>query len=136
MAECTGEEILKELLQHLSFDKRLHELLKELLSDQRDAVTKSLICIPCDLPYVNNIWMPRSRGDRPRTVPKGATNLGLLGQYVEVPNEVTFTIEYSARTAWEAVHLLFKRGPAPPRVYQGNYDLKALFNAMKMFVCR
>ena len=132
MSECTGEEILTELLQHLSFDKRLHELLQQLRSDKRDAMTKSLICIPCHLPYVNTVWMPRNRTDRPRPVPKGATNLGLLGQYVEVPRDVTFTIEYSARTAWEAVHLLSKRGPAPPRVYQ--YDLTALFNALRMFV--
>jgi oleate hydratase len=136
MAECTGEEILKELLQHLSFDKRLHELLQQLQSDKRDAMTKSPICIPCDLPYVNNVWMPRSRTDRPRPVPKGATNLGLLGQYVEVPQDVTFTIEYSARTAWEAIHLLLQRGPAPPPVYQGDRDPKALFNALKVFVGR
>jgi len=136
MAECTGEEILEELLQHLSFDKRLQELSSQLRSDKRDAVTKSLVCIPCELPYVNNVWMPRSRVDRPRTVPKGATNLGLLGQYVEVPQEVTFTIEYSARTAWEAVHRLLKRGPAPPPVYQGQFDLNAVFNALKVFVCR
>ena len=45
---------------------------------------KSSICIPCNLPYVNNIWLPRSRGDRPPVVPEGATNLGLIGQYVEV----------------------------------------------------
>jgi oleate hydratase len=86
------------------------------------------------LPYVNNIWMPRKRSDRPRPVPEGATNLGFIGQYVEVPREVAFTIEYSARTAWEAVHLLLKRGPAPPPVYQGQYDPKALFNALKVFL--
>jgi oleate hydratase len=86
------------------------------------------------MPYVNNIWMPRRRNDRPRPVPKGATNLGLIGQYVEVSRDVAFTIEYSARAAWEAIHLLLKRGPAPPPVYQGQYDPKALFKALKVFV--
>jgi oleate hydratase len=47
---------------------------------------------------------------------------------------VTFTIEYSARTAWEAVRLLLKRGPAPPPVYQGQYDLMALLGALKVFL--
>ncbi|HKD26986.1 MAG TPA: oleate hydratase [Xanthobacteraceae bacterium] len=122
MYECTGAEILLEVLRQLRFDKQL------------DAIMASSICIPCDLPYVNNIWMPRKRGDRPRPVPEGATNLGLIGQYVEVPREVAFTIEYSARTAWEAIHLLLKRGPAPPPVYQGQYDPKALFNALKVFL--
>ena len=32
-----------------------------------------------DLPYANSVWMPRRRADRPRVVPAGATNLGLLG---------------------------------------------------------
>ena len=122
MYECTGAEILKEVLRQLRFDK------------QFDAIMASSICIPCDLPYVNNVWMPRRRTDRPRPVPEGATNLGLIGQYVEIEREVAFTIEYSARTAWEAIHILLKRGPAPPPVYQGQYDPKALFNALKVFI--
>jgi oleate hydratase len=124
MNACTGAEVLEEVLRQLRFDKQL------------DAIMTSSICIPCDLPYVNNIWMPRNRTDRPRPVPEGATNLGLIGQYVEVPREVAFTIEYSARTAWEAIRLLLKRGSAPPPVYQGQYDPKALFNALKVFVSR
>jgi oleate hydratase len=123
MHECTGAEILEEVLRHLRFDKQL------------DVIIASSICIPCDLPYVNNIWMPRKRTDRPRPVPDGATNLGLIGQYVEVPREIAFTIEYSARTAWEAIYILLKRGPAPPPVYQGQHDPRALFNALKVFCC-
>jgi oleate hydratase len=124
MYECTGAEILQEVLRQLRFDKQL------------EAIMASSICIPCDLPYVNNVWMPRKRSDRPRPVPEGATNLGLIGQYVEVEREVTFTIEYSARTAWEAIHILLKRGPAPPPVYQGQFDPKALFSALKVFICQ
>ena len=52
------------------------------------------------------------------------------------PKEIAFTIEYSVRTAWEAIYVLLKRGPAPPPVYQGQYDPKALFNALKVFVCQ
>jgi oleate hydratase len=124
MYECTGAEILQEVLRQLRFDK------------QFDAIMASSICIPCDLPYVNNVWMPRKRTDRPRPVPQGATNLGLIGQYVEVSREVAFTIEYSARTAWEAIRILLRRGPPPPPVYQGQYDPKALFNALKVFICQ
>ncbi|MFI5020115.1 MAG: oleate hydratase [Alphaproteobacteria bacterium] len=124
MDACTGAEILEEVLRQLRFDRQL------------DTIMASSICIPCDMPYVNNIWMPRRRTDRPPVVPEGATNLGLIGQYVEVPRDIAFTIEYSARTAWEAIYLLLKRGPAPPPVYQGQYDPKALFAALKVFVCR
>ncbi|HEX5325534.1 MAG TPA: oleate hydratase [Acetobacteraceae bacterium] len=123
MDACTGAEILQEVLLQLRFD-------------QMDRIMASSVCIPCDMPYVNNIWMPRSRVDRPPVVPEGSTNLGLIGQYVEVPRDIAFTIEYSARTAWEAIHVLLKRGPAPPPVYQGQFDPKALFGALKVFLCR
>jgi len=122
MADCTGAEILEEVVRQLRFD------------DQLDAILASSICIPCDMPYVNNIWMPRTRTDRPSVVPEGSTNLAFIGQYVEVERDVTFTIEYSARTAWEAVRILLKRGPAPPPVYQGQYDLMALLGALKVIL--
>ena len=124
MAECTGAEILEEVVRQLRFDNHLNGIMR------------SSICIPCDMPYVNNIWMPRRRADRPPVVPKGATNLGLIGQYVEVEREMAFTVEYSARTAWEAIYLLLKRGPSPPPVYQGQFDPKAVFEALKVFVGR
>ena len=122
MTACTGAEILEETLRQLRFDKQL------------PAIMASSICVPCYMPYVNNIWLPRSRGDRPPPVPEGATNLGLIGQYVEVPREIAFTIECSVRTAWEAIHRLLDRGPPPPPVYQGQYDPGALFAALKVFV--
>jgi oleate hydratase len=121
MDQCTGAEILEETLRHLRFDRHLA------------AIMASSICVPCNMPYVNNIWLPRIRSDRPPAVPEGATNLGLIGQYVEVPREIAFTIECSVRSAWEAIHVLLKRGPAPPPVYQGQYDPKALFAVLKVF---
>ena len=117
MDQCPGAEILEEVLGHLHFDKK-------------EVIMASSICIPCHLPYVNNIWLPRRSGDRPSVVPAGATNLGLIGQYVEVPQDIAFTIEYSTRTAWEAIHTLLKRGPAPPPVYQAQYEPKALLDAL------
>jgi oleate hydratase len=122
MDECTGAEILEEVLRHLRFD------------DQLPAIKKSSLCVPCYMPYVNNVWLPWSRGDMPAPVPAGATNLGLIGQYVDMPKEIAFTIECSVRSAWEAIRTLLKRGPAPPRVYQGQYDLKALFEVLKVFI--
>ena len=124
MTACTGAEILEETLQQLRFDTQLA------------AIKASSICVPCYMPYVNNIWLPRSRGDRPPPVLERATNLELIGQYVEVPKEIAFTIECSVRTAWEAIYRLLDRGPAPPPVYQGQYDPRALFAALKVFVSR
>jgi oleate hydratase len=122
MDQCTGAEILEEVLRQLRFDKQL------------DTVMASSICVPCYMPYVNNVWLPWSRGDMPPPVPEGSTNLGLVGQYVDMPREIAFTIECSVRSAWEAIHTLLKRGPAPPPVYQGQYDPKALFGALKVFL--
>ena len=121
MGQCTGAEILHELLQHLRFG-------------QTDKMMSSSICIPCNLPYVNNIWLPRSRGDRPQVVPEGSTNLGFLGQYVELERDIAFTFEYSARTAWEAVHRLLKRGPPPPPVFQGQYDPRSLLGTLRVLL--
>jgi oleate hydratase len=119
---CTGAEILEEVLRHLRFDQQL------------DAIMASSICIPCNLPYANSVWMPRRRGDRPPPVPEGSTNFGFLGQFVEVPQEIAFTIENSVRTGWEAIRHLLKRGPAPPPVYQGQFDPAALFAALKVMI--
>ena len=121
MHQCTGEEILTELLHHLRFKSSA-------------AIMRSSICIPCNMPYVNNIWLKRQRGDRPPVIPEGVTNLGLMGQYVELERDIAFTFEYSTRTAWEAVYRLLKRGPPPPDVYQGQYDLKGVWAATKVFL--
>jgi oleate hydratase len=121
MDQCTGEEILTELLQHLR-------------SANSAAILQSSICIPCNMPYVNNIWLPRRSGDRPQVVPEGVANLGLIGQYVELERDIAFTFEYSTRTAWEAIYRLLKRGPAPPRVYQGQFDPKGVWAALKVFL--
>jgi oleate hydratase len=122
MYECTGREILTELLAHLRFDRTAA------------ATMTNSICIPCNMPYVNNIWLPRKSGDRPPVVPEGVTNLGLLGQYVELEKDIAFTFEYSTRSAWEAVHRLTKRGPPPPSVYQGQFDPKGVWAALTVFL--
>jgi oleate hydratase len=121
MDACSGAEILEEVLRQLRFD-------------QMDKIMASSICVPCDMPFANNIWLARSRTDRPQVVPEGATNLGLIGQYVEVPLDIAFTIEYSARAAWQAIHQLLKRGPPPPPVYQGQFDPIALLGVLKVFL--
>jgi oleate hydratase len=91
MADCNGAEILKELCGHLRFDPE---------------TVDSANCIPCRMPYITSMFMPRVAGDRPLPVPRGAKNLALISQFVEIPEDVVFTVEYSVRAAQMAVYEL------------------------------
>jgi oleate hydratase len=92
MTECTGEEILKELCGHLKFDY--------------DVVFANAICIPCRMPYITSMFMPRLKTDRPLPVPKNSKNLAFISQFVEIPDDCVFTVEYSIRAAQMAVYEL------------------------------
>jgi oleate hydratase len=89
MAECNGTEILQELCGHLRFDLETVE---------------SANCIPCRMPYITSMFMPRTRGDRPLPVPHGSKNLAFISQFVEIADDVVFTVEYSVRAAQMAVY--------------------------------
>jgi myosin-crossreactive antigen len=57
MSDCTGEELLIELLGHLGFDA------------QKDAILGAANCIPCIMPFITSQFMPRAQGDRPDVRP-------------------------------------------------------------------
>ena len=95
MSECTGEEILIELFQHLK------------LGDKAQPIIDAAICIPCMMPFITSQFMPRVKGDRPDVVPVGAKNFAFIGQFCEIPDDVVFTVEYSVRSALMAVYKLF-----------------------------
>jgi len=100
MAACNGEEILRELCGHLRFDE--------------DSV-RTANCIPCRMPYITSMFMPRALGDRPKPVPIGSKNLAFVSQFVEVADDVVFTVEYSVRAAQMAVYELLRIDqPIPP----------------------
>lgn len=112
MPECTGREILEELLGHLQFDQdegEKHEML--------DTST----CIPCLLPYSTSQFLSRAKGDRPAVVPAGSKNFAFLGQFVEIPNGIVFTTEYSVRGAIHAVKTFVKPSLVVPPMYFGQY---------------
>ena len=91
MTECNGAEILTELCGHLRFDPE---------------TTATANCIPCRMPYITSMFMPREKGDRPFPVPSGSKNLAFVSQFVEIPEDVVFTVEYSVRAAQMAVYEL------------------------------
>ncbi|RAK99539.1 uncharacterized protein BO80DRAFT_359089 [Aspergillus ibericus CBS 121593] len=64
------------------------------------------ITIPCVVPRMAATLLPRTGGDRPRVIPPGIDNLGLIGQFVEIPSEVAVTMDYGVRGAQMAVRQL------------------------------
>lgn len=118
MAECTGAEILLELCGHLRFDA--------------DTV-ESANCIPCRMPYITSMFMPRMNGDRPLPVPHNSKNLAFISQFVEIPDDVVFTIEYSVRAAQMVVYQLLgidrKIPPVTPHAKSIQTKFEALIKA-------
>ncbi|WP_343659302.1 oleate hydratase [Chryseobacterium sp.] len=117
MPQCTGNEILAELCYHLG------------ITDQLDNVTEKTIVRTAFMPYITSMFMPRAMGDRPRVVPEGCTNLGLVGQFVETNNDVVFTMESSVRTARIAVYNLLNLNKQVPDINPLQYDIRHLLKA-------
>jgi oleate hydratase len=115
MAESNGAEILRELCGHLRFDL--------------DTVA-SANCIPCRMPYITSMFMPRVRSDRPLPVPRGSKNLAFISQFVEIPEDVVFTVEYSVRAAQMAVYELLGIDRQVPPVTPHAKSLHVQFEAL------
>lgn len=96
MRDCTGKEILTELLHHLHFEDKIDEIMETVVN-----------VIPCMMPYIDSQFQPRKMSDRPKVVPKGSTNFAMISQFVEIPEDMVFTEEYSVRAARIAVYKLF-----------------------------
>lgn len=115
MAECTGAEIIRELLGHLRFD-------------QEPAGTYN--CIPCRMPYITSMFMPRQRSDRPLPVPRDSKNLAFVSQFVEIADDVVFTVEYSVRAAQIAVYQLLSIDQPIPAITAHDHSLHTQFDAV------
>lgn len=95
MISCTGEELLTELIHHLHFEQYEQEIKESVIN-----------VIPCMMPYIDALFQPRAKADRPAVVPEGSTNFALISQFVEIPEDMVFTEEYSVRAARLAVYKL------------------------------
>lgn len=119
MLECTGREVLTEVCYHLGLIDQVDEVI---------AATKTRIAL---MPYITSQFMPRAQGDRPEVIPEGCTNLALMGQFVETPNDVVFTLESSVRTARVGVYSLLEIPKQVPDIYPGQYDIRRLLRATR-----
>jgi len=119
MSECTGREIMTELLGHLHIDAEVQVVLD------------TCICIPCMMPFITSQFLPREKGDRPAVLPEGFHNLAFMGQFCEIPDDVVFTVEYSIRSAQLAAYGLLDLKRKPPGVYKGKFDPRVLLKAFR-----
>lgn len=115
MSECSGAEILQELCGHLNFDAEVFD---------------QAVCIPCRLPYITSMFMPRHKSDRPLPVPASSRNLAFVSQFVEIADDVVFTVEYSVRAAQMAVYQLLDVKRAVPPITRHDHSLKVVYDSL------
>lgn len=122
MNECTGEETLKEFLYWCG------------LEDKFEEIKAHSIAIPTVMPYITSQFMPRTCTDRPEVIPAGSTNLAFIGQFVELPGDVVFTVETSVRTAMMAVYKTMHLDRPITPLFEGKYDIRMVAIALKTLV--
>ncbi|MFF6832076.1 MULTISPECIES: oleate hydratase [unclassified Streptomyces] len=119
MGDCTGAEILDELLGHLGFD------------DIADEVRRTTRITTVQMPYATAQFQRRNPSDRPLVVPDGARNFAFLGQFVEIPEDAASTAEYAVRSAMTAVHHHFDVDREIPPMYHGLSDPDVAWTALR-----
>ncbi|KAJ6000965.1 oleate hydratase, partial [Penicillium waksmanii] len=92
MLSCSGQEILVELAEHLKIP--------------REFMLNNSINIPRVMPRLAAPLLTRASGDRPKVIPEKITNLAVVGQFVEIPDETCATVDYSVCGAHTAVNRL------------------------------
>jgi oleate hydratase len=117
MTNCTGREIMTEVLGHLG------------AQNHAKAIIDNAICIPRMMPYVMSEFLTRAPGDRPHVMPKGWWNLAFAGQFCELADDTVFTVEYSIRSAQTAVYSLLQLDKAAHPVYKGHHNPIVLYRA-------
>lgn len=121
MRDCTGEEILTELIHHFHWEDHLDEIMADVVN-----------VIPCMMPYIDAQFQPRKMTDRPQVIPQGSTNFAMISQFVEIPEDMVFTEEYSVRAARMAIYKLMgvtDKTICPVTPYKK--DKKVLLKALK-----
>lgn len=119
MIDCTGDEILAELCYHLG------------LEDQIADITSKTIVRTALMPYVNAFFQPYGKDDRPQIMPAGVTNLALMGQFVDMVNDCSFTVESSVRTARIAVAQSLGLAQIISDVAPTQYDMRLFLQAAR-----
>ncbi|KAL5003068.1 streptococcal 67 kDa myosin-cross-reactive antigen like family-domain-containing protein [Aspergillus recurvatus] len=97
MLQCSGREILTEILGYLGVPPG---------HPSRETILNSTITIPSIQPRATATFLPRKPTDRPFVIPQGISNMACIGPFVEIPDELVVTVDYSVRGAQIAVRKL------------------------------
>ncbi|KAJ0413800.1 oleate hydratase [Aspergillus carlsbadensis] len=89
MLHCSGAEIMTELLHHLNLDV--------------NHLQKRTVTVPRVMPRMSAILLARAVNDRPKIIPRCIANMGLVGQFADMPQHSCVDMSYSVRTAQKAV---------------------------------
>ena len=119
MCECTGDEIMLELLYHLD------------MLDLADKLLSHTYVSTCMMPYITSQFMPREISDRPKVVPEGCKNIAFIGQFVETPEDAVFTVETSCRTGMYAAYALSCVEKKTLEVAPTFYDVRYIIGQLK-----
>ncbi len=76
------------------------------------------------------MFMPRARTDRPLAVPMNSKNLAFVSQFVEVADDVVFTVDYSVRAAKMTVYELLELDREIPQISRHYKSTKVRFDAV------
>jgi oleate hydratase len=82
------------------------------------------------MPYITSMFMPRMRSDRPLPVPAESKNLAFISQFVEIADDVVFTVEYSVRAAQMAVYELLGIDRQVPPIKPHDKSIVTQFEAL------
>lgn len=82
------------------------------------------------MPYITSMFMPRAFADRPVPIPKNSKNLAFVSQFVEIPDDVVFTVEYSVRVAQMVVYQLLEIDREIPLISRHDKSTKVKFDAI------
>ncbi|PYH80581.1 67 kDa myosin-cross-reactive antigen like family protein [Aspergillus uvarum CBS 121591] len=100
MLHCSGSELLTEICRHLGLT---HESARH-----------RTITIPRVMPRMSAAYLTRQSSDRPCTKPKATSNIGLIGQFVDLPPYTAVDLSYGIRTAEAAVSQLLDSAISDP----------------------
>jgi oleate hydratase len=101
MLQCSGREIMTEILRHLNM--------------QAMPLHQNTVTIPRIMPRMTASLLARVPSERPVVIPKDTCNIGLVGQFVEIPQFSSVDVSYGVRTAKLAVSRLMGLGTEQER---------------------